>query len=285
VERERQDEGLTGDQGEAAAASPGPPRWVIPALLATATAAALIAGWSWTRLAELRASGGSGSASMQALESGPAADLHGFALLPVKAAPSVELTDQNGQPFDLSELQGSAVLLFFGFTHCPDICPTTLAQLAAARSALEERADDVKVVFVTIDPERDTAERLADYLGRFDPAFIGLTGSADEIAEAAQNYGIFYEKEYPNAGGAAASEAAATLGDVGDAGGSGDAGTAVASGAAADTDDYSMAHTSTIYLIDPDGNLIAGYLDPAPADLAADMRTILENAAADTGGG
>ena len=114
-----------------------------------------------------------------------------------KPAPDFRLTSQDGQPFQLSSLRGNVVLLTFGFTHCPNICPTTLANLAAIHRQLSspEQAK-VRAVFVSIDPARDTPEVLKDYVPFFDPGFVGVTGSPEEIARVAKDYGVSYEKAY-----------------------------------------------------------------------------------------
>jgi protein SCO1/2 len=114
----------------------------------------------------------------------------GTEIQPAKAAPDFTLTDQNGQPFTLSEQRGNVVLLFFGFTSCPDICPTTLADIAAAREQLGQSARDVKVALVTIDPERDTPQKLGTYVARYDPSFIGLTGDRATIDPLLKTYGV-----------------------------------------------------------------------------------------------
>lgn len=91
------------------------------------------------------------------------------------------------------DFAGEVVVLFFGYTHCPDVCPTTLAELAAAMPSLGETADEVHVVFVSVDPRRDTPADLADYVRRFDERFIGVTGDPETIADVASLYGIYYE--------------------------------------------------------------------------------------------
>ena len=101
---------------------------------------------------------------------------------PPRPAPALQLTDQDGQPFDLASLRGTPVLVYFGYTHCPDICPTTLADL---RDALRLVATPVQVVFVTIDPARDDAAAMKQYVDFYQAGFIGLTGSDAQIAAAA----------------------------------------------------------------------------------------------------
>src|SRR5690606_29497431 len=96
--------------------------------------------------------------------------LHGRLLEPLRAAPALVLTDQRGEPFRLSDHRGRALLLFFGYTTCPDVCPATLGTFSQVRRALGADADRVEFLFVTVDPERDTPDRLREYLSHFDPA-------------------------------------------------------------------------------------------------------------------
>ena len=104
------------------------------------------------------------------------------------------LTDDEGQEYRFSEHQGQVRLLFFGFSHCPDICPTTLNDLTQAVDILGKKGQEVETLFVSIDPERDTPERLNQYLGAFPIPVTGLTGSKEQIAEVAEAYGAFYER-------------------------------------------------------------------------------------------
>lgn len=129
-----------------------------------------------------------------------------------------QLTDQDGRPVDQTMLQGKWSLVFFGFTYCPEFCPTTLAELAAVRQRLGDRAEDLQIVFISVDPERDTPRQLKDYLSSdgFPPGTIGLTGSPEQVAQAAKAYRAYYEK-------------------VGEGEG------------------YTMNHSLTVYLMGPDG--------------------------------
>ena len=104
------------------------------------------------------------------------------------------LTDHNGKLRHLSEFRGKVVALFFGFTHCPEVCPTTLAEFARVDRMLGAEAERVQVVFVTVDPDRDTPQVLARYVPSFDPRFVGLSGSAEEIRKAADAFDVTYEK-------------------------------------------------------------------------------------------
>ena len=105
-----------------------------------------------------------------------------------------KLTDHNGQPRTLADYRGKLVTLFFGFTHCPDVCPTSLSTMKQALTLLGPDAEKVQVLFITVDPERDTAELLANYVPKFDPSFIGLRGDPAATAETAKEYKIFYQK-------------------------------------------------------------------------------------------
>ena len=129
-----------------------------------------------------------------------------------------QLVNQDGQPVDQTILNGKWSLVFFGFTYCPDYCPTTLTSLEATRQLLGAEAEDMQIVFVSVDPERDTPEALKTYLSSdgFPPGVIGLTGTPEQIAAAANTYRAYYQK-------------------VGEG------------------DDYVMNHSLTVYLMGPDG--------------------------------
>jgi protein SCO1/2 len=114
----------------------------------------------------------------------------GTVLEPPSPAPDFVLADQNGEQFRLSEQRGNIVVLFFGFTNCPDVCPTALADAAAVRRQLGADAERVKVALITVDPERDTPERLGRYVQTFDPTFFGLSGTPAEIEAVSKAYGV-----------------------------------------------------------------------------------------------
>ncbi len=151
--------------------------------------------------------------------------------VPSRPAPPLRLTDQDGRPFDLASLQGTPVLVYFGYTHCPDVCPTTLAD---ARAAIRQVGFPVRVVFATIDPERDDVASMKEYVDAYRAGFIGLTGSAREIADAAAAWSVLYQRA---PGGTAA--------------------------------DYAMMHTSDLYLVDASGQLRHHIFFGAGADLIA----------------
>jgi len=135
------------------------------------------------------------------------------------------LTDQNGAAFSSDALKGQPYAVFFGFTHCPDICPTTLLEMTTLIDKLGPKADGLEVLFVSVDPERDTPELLEKYLSSFHPRIKGLTGTPEQIAKVARDYRIVFEK--------------------------------VPSGS--DSDDYTMNHTATVYLFDEKGRLASTF--------------------------
>jgi protein SCO1/2 len=146
------------------------------------------------------------------------------------------LVDQTGRPVDQSVLNGKWSAVYFGYTYCPDTCPTTLQMLGQASRALGARAKDFQVVFVTVDPARDTPSQLKAYLSNaaFPPAAVGLTGTDQQVAAAARAYGVYYQRQ-----------------------GSGS--------------DYSVDHSSIIYLMNPEGrydSVISAGVTPDQAKLA-----------------
>jgi protein SCO1 len=106
-----------------------------------------------------------------------------------------KLTDHNGKPRTLADFRGKAVVIFFGYTQCPDVCPTTLSDLAAALQKLGADASRVQVLFVTVDPERDTPQLLSQYVPAFNPTFLGLYGDAAQTAAAAREFKVLYQKQ------------------------------------------------------------------------------------------
>lgn len=159
---------------------------------------------------------------------------------PPLPAADFTLTDAKGKRFRLSDLRGKFVLLFFGYTVCPDVCPTTLTNLRRALESLGGDADRVRVVFVTVDPERDTPEKIAMYIeSKGDERFIGLTGSRRDLERVWKDYGMFVERqEVPDSA-------------VG----------------------YLVTHGASTYLIDPKGRLAASYgFGTQAKDIAADLR-------------
>ena len=149
------------------------------------------------------------------------AQFAGQALDPPPAAMDFTLHTADGSEFKLSHQRGKIVLLSFGYTFCPDVCPTTLVELSQVRARLGDAAKRVQTAFITLDPERDTPERLGIYTKAFDPTFIGLTGSAEQLAQVLTMYGVIAEKEKV-------------------------AGTSA---------EYLIAHSAYTYVIDPEGRL------------------------------
>ena len=131
----------------------------------------------------------------------------------------LELVDHNGNAFSSQALKGKPHAIFFGFTHCPDICPTTLFEMTKHLNELGPKADALKVLFITVDPDRDTPEHLKTYLSAFDDRIVGLTGNEKQVASAIKGYRVFAEK-VPTSDG-----------------------------------DYTMNHTATVYLFDGKGTL------------------------------
>lgn len=130
-------------------------------------------------------------------QSGRMADNDGFVGTDITGADfpkPLTLTDHNGDKRTMSDFAGKAVILFFGFTHCPDVCPTTMVDLKNTMKLLGDKADEVQVLFVTLDPARDTQEVLAKFVPSFDPRFIGMRGSLQETAETLGNFKIYYLK-------------------------------------------------------------------------------------------
>jgi len=170
-----------------------------------------------------------------------AADFNGTYLDPPMPAKDVTLAAPEG-PVQLSDFAGEYVVLNFGYTSCPDVCPATLATLARAKRLLGEDGEDVQVVFVSVDPERDQPQRAADYAAAFDSSFVGLSGSPEAIADAASAYGVFYEK----ADTAATTEAG-----------------------------YLVDHTATVFVLDREGQarLLWSFGTDAEA-MASDLRAL-----------
>ncbi|MEO6278708.1 SCO family protein [Roseateles sp.] len=118
----------------------------------------------------------------------------GIDLTGAEYARTLNLTDQEGRARSLADFKGKVLVIFFGYTQCPDVCPTTMAEVAEVKRSLGAEGDKVQGIFVTIDPERDTAALLKAYLGSFDPSFVGLRGSEEQTKAAAKEFKVFYAK-------------------------------------------------------------------------------------------
>lgn len=124
---------------------------------------------------------------------------------------ALDLTDHQGKPRTLGDFRGKVVAVFFGFTHCPDACPTTMAGMAQVVKALGPDSDKVQVLFVTVDPERDTPEVLRQYVPSFNPAFLGLYGDAESTARAAKEFKVYFQKQPLKDGGYSVDHGAGTF--------------------------------------------------------------------------
>ena len=159
-------------------------------------------------------------------------------------ASNFALTDQNGRQRTLGEFKGKLVAVFFGFTQCPDVCPTALAELAQIKNSLGPEGDKLQGVFITIDPERDTPEVLKAYVAAFDKSFIALRGTPEQTAAVAKEFKVFYEKVPGST-----------------------------------PDSYTMNHTAGLFVFDTQGRIrLFARHGIGPQPLAADMRQLLQAA-------
>lgn len=167
---------------------------------------------------------------------------NGVVIDPPAPAADFTLSDQNGQPYTLGSRGGKAVLIFFGYTNCPDVCPITLSEYKRIKALLGDQADEVEFVYITVDPERDTVERIKEYIGNFDPEFIGLTGELAELEAVWAAYGVYQLKK-----------------DTGSAAG------------------YLVDHSTRMYLIDGGGNWRVNFPYGMEAEkIAHDIRQVLK---------
>jgi len=179
---------------------------------------------------------------------GPAmgAGFRARAFHPTPSAPEIRLTASNGTEFRLSEQRGQIVALSFGYTSCPDVCPVILAKLAQARAQLGTIASKVRVVFVTVDPARDTPERLRAHMEAFDATFTGVTGTTEELARVQRSYGIVAPRGRPHDGSSA----------------------------------FPVNHSAPVYVIDQDGRLRLLFTSATSIeDMAHDLRLLSETEA------
>lgn len=124
----------------------------------------------------------------------PAPQFKGADITGVDYAKTLALPDANGQPRTLGDFKGKVTVIFFGYTQCPDVCPTTMTELAQVKKSLGADGDKLQAVFVTIDPERDTPEILKSYMASFDPSFVALRGTLEQTKAAAKEFKIYFEK-------------------------------------------------------------------------------------------
>lgn len=167
---------------------------------------------------------------------------HGTVLQANSTVQDFSLDTSAGVPMRFSDFRGKYVLLYFGYTFCPDVCPLTLSDLKAAVDALGEDAEQVQVLFISVDPARDTVAQLASYLPHFDPSFLGMTGDSDTILRAATQFGIFYDTR---------KEAASAY--------------------------YTVDHTSMVIVVDPEGysRLVFPY-SITGAEMAEDLHHLMQ---------
>jgi protein SCO1/2 len=157
------------------------------------------------------------------------------------------LTDHTGKARTLADFRGKAVVMFFGYTRCPDVCPTTLAELKSVKEQLGDNGKRLQVLFVTVDPERDTQKLLANYVPAFDPSFLGLYGDSAATAKVAKDFRVFYQK---------------SPGRTPDP--------------ATKNREYTVDHTAGSYVFDPQGRLRLFVRHGNAASLAADVRILLK---------
>jgi protein SCO1 len=144
--------------------------------------------------AALLATVGCSEKSSSAVSGGPKASFKSIDITGAEYARKLELPDADGKPRSLSEFKGKVVVVFFGYTHCPDVCPTTMAELSQVRRALGPDAERLQGIFVTVDPERDSAAVLKAYVDNFNAGFIGLRGNAEQTQAVAREFKVFFAK-------------------------------------------------------------------------------------------
>ena len=191
---------------------------------------------TWASLAALALAAGCGERA-----AGPAVPFKGVDITGADYGRELALPDVDGRVRTLADFKGKAVVVFFGFTHCPDVCPTTMAELADVKRRLGADGERLQAVFVTVDPERDTPEKLKGYMAAFDPSFVALRGTPAQTEALAKSFKAYYKK-VPGA----------------------------------DADSYTVDHTAGSYVFDPQGRLrlFVRYGQPVP-DWVSDLRKLL----------
>lgn len=176
--------------------------------------------------------------------SGKKAEFRGIDITGTNSAPDLALTDHNGQARHTRDFAGRVVAVFFGYTQCPDVCPTTLQEMAQVKQLLGEDGGRLQVIFVTVDPDRDTPEVLKAYMASFDPGFLALRGSAAQLAAVAKGFNVYYKKVDGNTPG-----------------------------------NYTMDHSAGSYLYDTAGRLrVYHHYGSSAQALAADVKVLLAEA-------
>ncbi|MGB3450459.1 MAG: SCO family protein [Giesbergeria sp.] len=171
-------------------------------------------------------------------------EFRGVDISEVDYARDFPLPDHNGQPRSIKDFNGKVVVVFFGYTQCPDVCPTTMQEMAEVKRMLGKDGDRLQAIFVTVDPERDTADMLKAYMGNFDPSFLALRGTPEQTAAVAKDFKIYYKKV--------------------------DGKTPTS---------YTMDHSAGSYIYDTQGRLRVYYRYGSGVEaLAADVRTLLDEA-------
>jgi protein SCO1/2 len=252
-----------GEGGDQPAATEQGQRRLIVTLAAVAALSALAALWATVQLRSMAARSGPGGGVVNAVLDGTPGNqsvgdgppFSGFVAQPPMEAADFTLTRTDGTEFTLSEQRGDVVLLFFGYTNCPDVCPQTLTWLAAALNQLGSEEERVRVVFVSVDPDRDSPEVIDAYTGAFDPRIVGVTGTLPELENVVASYSSNFFKTFPeheHAPGVATDHA---------------------------HDDYTMAHPSEVYVIDQAGMLREFFSTRfSPDEVEHDVRLLLEGA-------
>lgn len=181
------------------------------------------------------------TALLVACQQGSSASFIGTDLTGTQFGKPLSLTDHTGKLRSMNDFKGKVVVLFFGYTHCPDVCPTTMSDLKQTMKLLGDKANDVQVLFVTVDPERDTKEVLAQFVPGFDPRFIGLRGTVEEVSANLSEYKVY----------------AAKVSEPGKSG-------------------YTMDHSAGLYVFDKTGapRIYLGYGEK-PENIAHDLRLLL----------
>lgn len=179
--------------------------------------------------------------SLLAACSGGEPELNGTEYTEPRETPAFALQNASGETVTLNDYEGKVIPIYFGYTFCPDVCPVTMANLARVQSEVDEDGEEMQVLMITVDPQRDTPDVVQNYVSSFHSTFVGLSGDEEQIATATEPFGVFYQ----------AAEGSEATG-------------------------YLVDHTARIFVIDKSGELRVTYAYDAPVEeIAADMRTLL----------